>query len=260
MKKMRVNESNGLKPVGLQKPITPTGLFGEPAIVVEGLRVALQVRKTHLEKKARVDDDTNELLRRTKSLEDYINERMRELVDSHPTAPWFLRVSGCSRALMGKLIWHVESFGKFYPVGDPMIPPFVTREAVEDENNNRWVWVEGIERLQTPSKLRKYAGMMPDSKAVSGELLGYNKEFKSHLFRLSLFGFMMSKRRYYDQYVLYKEWKIQKLASEGVKILPTPGGRVRAAWKYRDECDGPPAYSRPKGSWLRLHPQRASSQ
>ncbi len=220
-----IGESNGTKPVGLLKPVTPTGLFGEPALVIERLRVSLQVRKTHLEKVARVDNETNELFRRTKAFEEYVNERMQNLVDSHPTAPWFLRISGCHRAIMGKLIWDVESFGKYYPAGDPMIPGYVTREPVEDEDKKLWVWVEGIERCMTPSKLRKYAGMIPDSKAVRGQLLSGNREFKSHLFRLSLFGFMMVKKRYYDQYVLYKNFKRIKFLADGWKILPTPKGR-----------------------------------
>ncbi len=241
------NGNDGLKPVGLEKPITSIGLFAEHALIAEHKRVALQVRITHLKNQGRTDEDASELFKRTKSLEDYVDGRLKDLVCNHPTAPWFMRITGCSRELMGKLIGFVEQFGKWYPVGDPMIPSYVSREPVEDEEHHFWVWVKGIDRFPTPSKMDKYAGMVPGARREAGKLLDYNDQMRMCLFRLGLFGFMMKQNKYYDEYVRYKAWKLAKLQREGVRVLPTPKGRfcpvcaeekkVPKTTFYCPECD-----------------------
>lgn len=221
------NRSNDIseKPVGIGKPISDIGFFAEHAMVIEKARVAAQVGLTHLELQNRVSHDREELLRRTKHLEDFTDKKLEDYVLAHETAHWWRRISGTPLQIMGKVIGEIEAFGKFYPVGDLWIPPEVTREPVIDNEGNRWVWVEGIERFTTPSKLLKFAGFLPGMKRQKGRKNESNKHFRTVLFRLMLFGFKMNKNRYYDFYASYKLWKTKKLEAEGVKIFPTPKGR-----------------------------------
>ena len=111
------------------------------------------------------------------------------------------------------------------------------------------VWVEGIERLITPSKLKKYCGLMPDQQRVEGRKLDFNKDLKTTLYRLAVFSFMMKEgNKYRAFYDAYKTHLMQRFARDGIKVLPTPKGRycpvcetdmmVKAAM-YCPECGGP---------------------
>lgn len=215
---------------GLVKPASPVAFFADSLGTIEKARVAAQVRLSHLKRQGREDPDTKELLRLTRGVEQFVTGRLEEWVGQHPTAYWWQGIEGTSLKLMGRVIGLIDKFGCFYPVGDSWIPSYVQREPVESDGN-QWVWVEGIERLTTPSKLHKYAGMAPGQKKVSSKLLDFNGELRTVLFRLFQFGFMMNQNKYYDQYIRYKEYKQRMYQAEGIKILPTPPGR------YCPACD-----------------------
>ena len=128
------------------------------------------------------------------ALEQKVDELLARLVGDHPAAPWFSKVKGTGGEAIGKVIGHIEAFGKFYPVGDPMIPAYVTRlpEMVpvpQDDTDELveipMVWVSGIERLTTPSKLIKYAGFVPGQKRKAGELTDHNVELRTMCWRLA---------------------------------------------------------------------------
>ena len=210
-------------------PITAIGVFAEHALSTEKRRVALQVRLAHLAKNNRLDEHTQELLERTWELENFTDDRMKRLVLSHPAAPWFLRIHGWHLQSIAKIIGEVEMFGRWYPQGHAMIPREVKRDAVRDETGAEWVWVRGIERLVNASKFDKYAGLTPDSKAVPGQLLPFNRQLRTYIFRLGHFGLMMAggqqKSKYYLAFAEYKENRIRRLTEQGILILPTPTGR-----------------------------------
>ncbi|MDP3061635.1 MAG: hypothetical protein Q8O40_00265 [Chloroflexota bacterium] len=243
-----------IKPVGLDKPERPVAFFADLALVLERPRVAVQVRLAHLERQGRTDQESEELLRRVRDLEGFVDGRLGVWVRQHPTAKWWTRVKGAGPELMGKVIGLIEAFGHYYMVrvhtecagvgcpacaghgweemvvdGDrPWIPAFVQRKAVRDDEGRWWVWVEGIERLMTPSKLYKYAGVAPESKRRAGHLVDFNTTLRMMLFRL-MTSFMRQTNHYYEHYVMYKEWKRAKLMFEGIRILPTPKARYCAA-------------------------------
>ncbi|MBI2062985.1 MAG: hypothetical protein HYT61_01960 [Candidatus Yanofskybacteria bacterium] len=222
------NGNGFARPLGLAKPIGAAG-FAASALSTEGLRVASQVRNAHLAIAKRTDPDTKELEKRTKHLESFVDGKLKEYATSHPTFFWWSRITGCYLEIMGKILGIIEEFGKWYPAGDVMIPPGIKYpQPVDDGSGNLWVFVRGIERLTKPSALRKFAGLTPESKREAGELLEFNLELRTILFRLGQFGFMFRKNRYYEQYLLYKGWKLAELGRLGVKVMPTPKGRYCA--------------------------------
>ncbi|MFH1486888.1 MAG: hypothetical protein ABIH46_12525 [Chloroflexota bacterium] len=237
------------RPKGLSPDRAPIAFFCDTALTVEKARVAAQVRMSHLERQGRSDPDTEEELRLIQLLEGFLDGRLKKWVIEHPTAKWWRYGKGCEYGIkgaggaketkviedkevevisgaevIGKVIGLIEAFGRFYRVGDDMIPPFVRREPVEDDNGDRWVWVEGIERLMTPSKLWKYAGLDPGARRRAGRKLGFNIQLKTMLFRL-MTNFMRQRNRYFEEYTTYRDWKRAKLEAEGTRILPTPKGR-----------------------------------
>jgi len=77
-------------------------------LAIEKLRVAAQVRKTHLELRGRQDVETDELLVRIKGLEEYADGRVAYMIQSHPAYPWFSRVKGVGRENIGKVVGLVD--------------------------------------------------------------------------------------------------------------------------------------------------------
>lgn len=196
---------------------------------IENLRVAAQVRLAHLENRGQEDPATKEILTLLKEVEKFIDGYLLELVERHPTAKWWKGISGCVSTAgkpiqpMAKIIGYIDSFWKYYEVGDPMIPPYVRREP-EVINGKKMVFVAGIERFPTISKLWKYAGLTPDTKRQVGKKHGFNSNLKSMLYRLMRYGFLMQAERseYYKLYIRYKEQKRESLKAQGIRVKSTP--------------------------------------
>lgn len=208
-------------------------MLADAAMGAEKVRVAAQVRLAHLAKRQRTCPDTEELLERAQDFENWVDKKLAKKTKTHPASHWFTQVKGTGGELIGKVIGNIEAFGRYYEVGDPMIPKEVNRPAVlvgEDEDAKEMVWVEGIERLLTPSKLRKYAGLVPGMKREAGKKLPYNKDLKMVLWRLAG-SFLKAQGEYSRFYYDYKERLIARLKEEGVKVIPTPSGR------YCVKCD-----------------------
>lgn len=213
----------------------------DAAMVFEGTRVSAQVRLKHLARRNATCLDTRELLERVEALEKWADERLVQRVKNHPTYHWVSRIKGTGGEAIGKVLGHVEAFGRFYPVGDTMIPNYVNREAIlvpvpkngnnddgdeEKEFEERpMIWVEGIERLATVSKFYKYAGLIPGQKRESGQLSSFNVELRTMLWRLGV-SLMRSSGKYYEFYNNYKSRLEARLATEGKIIKSTPKGRM----------------------------------
>lgn len=216
----------------MKKQMNPITLFTDTAMTLEKQRVAVQVRLTHLQNSGKEDLDTARLLELLNDVEGFVDSRLKDWVEQHPTAFWWKRISGCVSSKgdplqpLSKIIGCIDSFGKYYPENDPMIPVYVKRKA-ELIDGERLVFVSGIERLTTPSKLWKYAGLAPQSKRQEGRKLDFNMTLKALLFRLMKYGFLMqgNNSKYYERYTLYKEWKRQAFEAQGVRIQSTPSGR-----------------------------------
>ena len=245
------------------------GFMSDIAMTFEGLRVAAETRRSHLERNGVVDPDTTIAHAMLIGSEKVVDDRLRAIILTHPTARWWTQIKGSrGRGLplqvMGKVLAGIENFDKYYKPGDLAIPPYVTRKPEkvsvrigEDEEGNpqfeeqTLVRVEGIERFTTVGKLWAYAGLTPDSKEKRGKKgvqRSDNTEFRTMLFRLFQFGFLFTGNSYADAYRTYKERKTQDLIRTGVKIMPTPKGRfcpkcaIEMAVKdarYCPECDSP---------------------
>ena len=227
-KKEKKEEKNNNLSISHRSPLV---VYADAAILIEKARVSAQVRLTHLSKSNTICPHTRELLEKAGELEKWIDKSLADFISQHPAYSWFSRVKGTGGETIGKVLGLIEKFGHFYDVGDPLIPLYVKRcpEMVDIPLNGevvtkQMIWVEAIERFVTPSKLRKYAGLTPDSKQVSNKKLGFNKKLRTMLRRLGM-SFHKQKNKYYYFYLDYKSYLVKRSEREGIKIIPTPKGR-----------------------------------
>lgn len=217
--------------------------WAELSFVMEKPRIAATVRLKHLERLHRTSPETARFLEIVTPVEDYVDGMLSSLVTSHPTWPWASRSKGVGKENYPKVIGLIESFGKFYDIGDPMIPEYVTRGSeqywVQEKINGKTaivektgIWVCGIERLTLPSKLWKYEGFGgPNVKRKTGHKLEFNAELRMALYRLGVslnraggVWYTGSQEKGGSPgYLGYRE-KIVKRKPR-IKVVPTPAGR-----------------------------------
>jgi len=188
----------------------------DAAVAVEKLRVASEVRQSHFALKGKQDPETDELHRRLKDLEEFVDGRVADLIQSHPAYPWFSRVKGVGGENIGKVIAPID-----------------------------------IERAKTISALRKFAGFAPDKEGKAmrrvkgGGKLEYNSQLRSMCWRLAT-SLKRAKGKYYEYYIREKEKYQERFLSQGYKILATPSGRwacsnCGASWERKRDiipcCD-----------------------
>ncbi len=158
-------------------------------LAIEKLRVAAQVRQTHLKLRGRQDVETDELLVRIKDLEDYADGRVAKMIQSHPAYPWFSRVKGVGRENIGKVVGLVD-----------------------------------IHKANTISALWQFAGYgVSDGKAPkkvkNGGKLKYNSKLRSMCWRLGT-SLMKGSGKFYEFYCAEKAKYMQRYAQQGVKVVP----------------------------------------
>lgn len=251
---------------------TPLVVMANAAIAVEGIRIGAQVRIAHLAKHGEICSDTEELLRRAEEIEKWADKRLGQLLEEHPTYAWLKRIKGAAGGeVIGKVLGNIENFGKFYDLEDPNIPKEVFRDPVQitiQPANGKEavvkdvVWVEAIERFITPSKLRKYSGLMPGLKKEAGKKLAYNAELKTMLWRLGGV-FMKQQNKYFEFYKNYKEYLLRRMEKEGIKVVPTPKSRLcptcvkevtKKAARFCPDCGSPLSLkNEPEGVKYEMH-------
>jgi len=164
---------------------------------MEKPRIAATLRLEHLKRTGRVSPDTEKFLEKCRETEALADGNLASLIVNHPTWPWASGVKGAGKENYPKCVGVVEKFGRHYDVGDPMIPPYVKREPetylIEVKGKvveKVGIWVEGIERLETPSKLRKFLGINVDPETgevprrKAGHKLGFSMEGRMIHFRM----------------------------------------------------------------------------
>ena len=182
----------------------------DAAVAVEKIRVASEVRQSHFALKGKQDIETDELHRRLKDIEDYVDGRVADLIQTHPAYPWFSRVRGVGGENIGKVIAPID-----------------------------------IERAKTISALWKFAGLAPDEEGKAmrrvkggGKLL-YNSQLRSMCWRLAS-SLKRARGKFYEYYSKEKGKYTERFENQGYKILATPSGRwvcsnCGASWgKQRD--------------------------
>ncbi|GAH63105.1 unnamed protein product, partial [marine sediment metagenome] len=80
----------------------------DAAVAVEKLRVASEVRQSHLARQGKQDAETDELHQRLKDLEEFVDGRVADVIQSHPAYPWFSRVKGVGGENIGKVVAPID--------------------------------------------------------------------------------------------------------------------------------------------------------
>jgi hypothetical protein len=180
----------------------------DAALTIEKLRVATEVRQSHLKLQGKEDPETDELHRRLVDLEKYVDGRVANRVKAHPAYPWFSRIKGTGKENMPKVVGLID-----------------------------------INKANTISSLWKFSGFdVQDGEAPkrkAGHKLSYNSQLRSMLWRLGQ-SLIRAQGKFYDEYLKFKNEESKKY-----KVMPTPKARfcpqclkeVKAkATKYCPDC------------------------
>jgi len=157
---------------------------------IQKSRVSAQVRKSHLGKNKKTCPVTEQVLEKTKELEEWLDGMLEGFVKKHPAYDWFSKVKGIGNVNIGKVVALID-----------------------------------IEKASMVSKLWRFAGFGcgEDGKAERmrrGEKLHYNKTLKAMCWRLAK-SLIRAKGHYYDYYLEQKQRIVDRLKAEGITIVPS---------------------------------------
>lgn len=169
------------------KPLLPT--LVDAALTIEKLRVASEVRQSHLARQGKQDPETDELHRRVKDLEDFVDGRVANLIKAHSAYHWFSRIKGIGKENIGKVIGLIN-----------------------------------INMAEYVSSLWKFAGFSVEDGAApkrrkGGGKLEYNSQLRSMCWRLGS-SLLRARGKYYGYYLREKDKYYQRYEGQGVKIVP----------------------------------------
>jgi len=181
----------------------------DAALIIERLRVASEIRLSHLARQGKHDPETDELYCRVKDLEDFVDGRIAELIESHPAYPWFSRVKGIGNENIAKVVGLID-----------------------------------ITRDNTPSSLWKFAGFSVENGAApkrrKGDRLSYNSQLRSLFWRLGS-SLLRAKGKYYSYpekgvgYLQFKDKYYQRYQNQGVRIVAATSLPRREGKRYEPE-------------------------
>ena len=157
---------------------------------VQKSRVSAQVRKSHLGLNKKTCAVTEQVLEKTKELEEWLDGMLESFVKKHPAYDWFSKVKGIGNVNIGKVVALID-----------------------------------IEKASMVSKLWRFAGFACDENGRAermrrGERLHFNKTLKTMCWRLAK-SLIRAKGEYYDYYKEQKQKIVDKLTAEGIKIVPS---------------------------------------
>lgn len=125
----------------------------DTALAIEKRRVALQTRSTHLAKQGRVDEDADDVLQKVQELEDYVDNKVANLLKQHSAYHWFSLVKGVGNENIAKVVGLID-----------------------------------IEKAPTVSSLWKFAGFHVENgkapRPTPGQKLPYNSKLRTMCWRL----------------------------------------------------------------------------
>jgi len=166
---------------------------------VQKSRVSAQVRKSHLGKNKKTCDVTEQVLEKTKELEEWLDGMLESFVKKHPAYGWFSKVKGVGDLNIGKVVSLIR------------IKP--------DEDDPEKGWANNV------SSLWRFCGFGCDEDGKAermrrGEKLHYNKTLKAMCWRLAK-SLIRAKGLYYDYYLEQKQRTVERLKAEGITIVPS---------------------------------------
>ena len=155
---------------------------------VQKLRIAAQVRESHLELNGKVDKETERVRDIMKATEAEIRKLVVKRMEHHPAWPWLKQVKGCGLENSAKVCGLIE-----------------------------------IERADTISSLWSFAGYAPVNgkamKRTKGEKLPYNSQLRTMCWRVGG-GLLRAQGCFSVYYGRQKENYQQRFIGEGRKIVP----------------------------------------
>jgi len=155
---------------------------------VEKLRIATQVRSSHLKRNGRVCAETDNLLDELREIEDYTTKRVAKLIQDHPAYPWFSKIKGIGKENIAKVVGLID-----------------------------------IEKAPHVSSLWAFAGYSVNNgkapKRAKGEKLSYCSQLRVMCYRLGG-SLMKANGAYYDYYMNEKRKYQARFESEGKEIVP----------------------------------------
>lgn len=174
------------------------------SLSVEKLRVASQVRQTHLAKQNRVDQNTDQIVAKLTELEDFINDIIAGDLEHHPAYWWFSHVKGIGKENIGKVIGFIR----------------VKPEKGFDKDGNE----RDLPYADTISALWKFAGMAVDEnghtqKREKGKTLEYCSQLRVMMYRVGS-SLIRAKGKFYDFYNDKKDYYQKRYIEQGYKIVP----------------------------------------
>ena len=214
----RANRRNPLKESEkMNQALKSLNRMVDADLTIEKLRVASEVRLSHLAKHNEKDLETEELHRRLKDLEDFVDGRIAYLIESHPAYDWFSCIKGVGRENIAKVVALID-----------------------------------ITKAPTISSLWMFAGFAPGEngkamKRVKGQKLRYNSQLRSMCWRLAV-SLKRVKGKFYQYYIQEKDKYSDRFLGQDYKILPTPSGKwvclnCEQSWARKRDitpcCDNP---------------------
>jgi len=165
-----------------ERQIKDLPFWTDTALSVEKLRIACQVRASHLKLQGRENEETDKLISLLVDVEGYVDGQLARWIIGNPAYPWFSKVKGIGKENIGKVIGLVD-----------------------------------IERAPTISSLWKFAGYAVEEglapKRKKGELNNYNARLRTMCWRVGS-SLMRAGGKFYDYYIVEKAKYEERFAGD----------------------------------------------
>lgn len=158
-------------------------------LAIEKIRIAAQVRNSHLHLRGENDPICGELQKRVQAVEDFVDKTVADTIKDHPAYDWFSQVKGVGKENIAKVIGLVD-----------------------------------ITRAPHISSLWKFAGMHTQNgkapKPEKGKKLDYNSTLRTMCWRLGS-SLIRAKGKFYQYYLKEKNKYQTRFKNQGYKIMPS---------------------------------------
>lgn len=168
-------------------------------LAIEKIRIATQVRNSHLHLRGESDPVCEELQARVQAVENFVDKTVADELENHPAFDWFSRVKGIGKENIAKVISEVRI------KADPNDP---------DKPFARHI-----------SSLWKFAGFDVDEtgkapRAERGKKSTFNKQLRTMSWRLAT-SLARAKGKFYEYFLKEKERYRKRFLGDGYKIIPS---------------------------------------
>lgn len=245
--------------------------FTDVHMKIQKLDIATGNRIKHLKKQGKTDDRAEHIHQIAVDFAEIVVGYIAEEFRNHPTYPWTSRIKGCGLEAAAKPIGIIEGVtfrdALLSDLKDAGIE--ITRQEYKEHRADleiKYPWVfqrrSGIYAFDTPSRLRRFAGLAPvdgkTEKVARGQKgLHYNPELRMMLWRLltrllqqcdyrcpdcgkkvvkesvsckycgaNIRDRIVEERGvWYQKYLENDDYYMRRFERDGIKVMPTQSGR-----------------------------------